>query len=92
MAVNAEDYRKAVAVCTRVLSVSAGSQPCDAIRQHASIKLAEQFVDQSTAYWEKGEFDKALRSAEKALALDPANKNAAKLKRLALQMKPETPH
>jgi serine/threonine protein kinase len=88
LAVNAEDYRKAVDVCTKVLSALAGSQPCTAIRQHASIKLAEQFVNESTAYWEKGEFDKALRSAEKALDLDPANKNAAKLKRLALQMNP----
>ncbi|OLC97957.1 MAG: hypothetical protein AUH86_06140 [Acidobacteria bacterium 13_1_40CM_4_58_4] len=89
LAVNAEDYRKAVDVCIKVLSASADSQPCTAIRQHASIKLAEQFVNESTAYWEKGEFDKALRSAEKALDLDPANKNAAKLKRLALQMKPQ---
>src|SRR5256712_6759410 len=88
LAVNAEDYRKAVDVCIKVLSASADSQPCTAIRQHASIKLAEQFVNESTAYWEKGEFDKALRSAERALDLDPANKNAAKLKRLALQMKP----
>ena len=89
LAVNAEDYRKAVDVCIKVLSASADSQPCTAIRQHASIKLAEQFVNESTAYWEKGEFDKALRSAERALDLDPANKNAAKLKRLALQMKPQ---
>jgi serine/threonine protein kinase len=90
LAVNAEDYRKAIDVCTQVLSASAGIQPCTAIRQHASIKLAEQFVNESTAYWEKGEFDEALRSAEKALDLDPANKNAAKLKRLAHQMKPQT--
>jgi len=89
LAVNAEDYRKAFDVCTKVLIASAGSEPCAAIRQHSSIKLAEQFVKESTAYWEKGEFDKALRSAEKALDLEPANKNAAKLKRLALQMKPE---
>ncbi len=89
LAVNVEDYRKAVDVCTKVLSTSAGSQPCIAIRQHASIKLAEQFVSESTSYWEKGEFDKALHSADKALELDPANKNAAKLKRLALQMKPQ---
>ena len=88
MAVNTEDYRKAVDVCTKVLSASAGSQPCAAIRQHASIKLAEQFVKESTAYWEKGEFDKALRSAEKALDLDPANQNAIKLRNLAVQMKP----
>ena len=36
----------------------------------------------------KGEFDKALRSAEKALDLDPANQNAVKLRNLAAQMKP----
>jgi len=88
LAVSVEDYRKAVDVCTKVLSASAGSQPCTAIRQHASIKLAEQFVNESTAYWEKGEFDKARRSAEKALDLDPANKNAVKLRNLAAQMKP----
>ena len=90
LAVDAEDYRKAVDVCTKVLlSASAGSQPCSAILQHSSVKLAEQFVNESTAYWEKGEFDKALRSAEKALDLDPTNKSAAKLKRLVLQMKPQ---
>lgn len=91
LAVNVEDYRKAVDICTRVLAASADSQPCTSIRQHASIKLAEQFVNESTAYWEKGEFDKALRSAEKALDLDPTNRNASKLKRLALQMKPQYP-
>jgi serine/threonine protein kinase len=89
LALNAEDYPKAVDVCTKVLSASVGSQPCTTIHQQASTKLAEQFVNESTTYWEKGEFDKALRSAEKALDLDPTNKNAAKLKRLALQMKPQ---
>jgi serine/threonine protein kinase len=88
LAVNAEDYRKAVDVCAQVLSASAGSQPCTSIRKQASIKLAEQFVNQSTAYWEKGEFEKALHSAEKALDLDPANQDALKLKQLASQMKP----
>jgi serine/threonine protein kinase len=90
LAVNAEDYRKAVDVCTKVLRASASSQPCTAIRQHASIKLAEQYVNESAANWEKGDFDKALRSAEKALDLDPANQDATRLKRLALQMKPHT--
>jgi len=87
-AVNAKDYRTALGRCTKVLTVTAGSQPCTAIRQHASIKLAEQLVNEGTAHLEKGEFDKALRSAEQALDLDPANQDAAKLKRLALQMKP----
>jgi len=54
LAMNAEDYRRAVDVCTKILSASASSEPCTAIRQHASIKLAEQFVNESTAYWEKG--------------------------------------
>jgi hypothetical protein len=88
---NAGDYRAALDICGKVLSASAGSQPCTAIRQHASIKLAEQFVNEGTVYWEKGEFDKALQSAEKAIDLDPANQNAVKLKQLALHMKVLTP-
>jgi hypothetical protein len=47
-------------------------------------------VNEAAANWEKGGFDDALRSAEAALALDPANKNAARLKKLALKMKPQT--
>jgi len=89
MALNNEDYREAIDICAKVLNAAAGSQPCAAIHQHAAIKLAEQLVNEGAAYWEKGEFSKALRSAEKALELDPANKNAAKLKGLALRMKPQ---
>jgi tetratricopeptide (TPR) repeat protein len=88
LAVNAKDYRTAVDLCTKVLMVKAGSQPCMAIHQHASVKLAEQLVNEGTADWEKGEFDKALRSAEQALDLDPANQDATRLKNLALKMKP----
>jgi serine/threonine protein kinase len=90
LALENEDYQKAIDICGQVLSASAGSQPCAAIHQHAAIKLAEQFVNEAAAHWEKGDFDAALRSAEAALALDPANKNAAKLKKLALKMKPQT--
>ena len=90
-ALNGGDYQTAVDVCTKVLSASAGSQPCTAIRQHASIKLADQFVNEGKGYWEKGEFDKALQSAEKAIDLDPANQHAARLKKLAEQMKSRTP-
>jgi Flp pilus assembly protein TadD len=50
--------------------------------------LAEKLVNEAAAFWEKGDFDHALRSAQKALDLDPANKNAARLKGLALRMKP----
>lgn len=89
VALNNEDYREAIDICTKVLSAAAGSQPCAAIQQHAAIKLAEQLVNEGAAYWERGEFAKALHSAEKALELDPANKNAAKLKKLALRMKPQ---
>jgi serine/threonine protein kinase len=86
-ALNDGDYGTAIDFCSKVLSANAGSQPCTAIHQHASIKLAEQFVEEGTAHWEKGEFDQALHSAEKALELDPANQRAAKLKQLALHMK-----
>jgi serine/threonine protein kinase len=89
VALNNEDYREAIDICAKVLSAAAGSQPCAAIQQHAAIKLAEQLVNEGAAYWERGEFTKALHSAEKALELDPANKNAAKLKKLALRMKPQ---
>jgi len=89
-ALNDGDYGTAIDFCTKVLSANAGSQPCTAIRQHASIKLAEQFVEEGTAHWEKGEFDQALHSAEKALELDPANQRATKLKQLALHMKAQT--
>jgi serine/threonine protein kinase len=89
VALNNEDYREALDICGKVLSAAAGSQPCAAIQQHAAIKLAEQLVNEGAAYWEKGDFAKALHSAEKALELDPANKNAAKLKKLALRMKPQ---
>jgi serine/threonine protein kinase len=90
VALENEDYKKAIDICGQVLSASAGSQPCAAIHQHAAIKLAEQFVNKAAADWEKGDFDDALRNAEAALALDPANKNAARLKKLALKMKPQT--
>jgi hypothetical protein len=89
-ALNDGDYGTAIDFCTKVLSANPGSQPCTAIHQHASIKLAEQFVEEGTAHWEKGEFDQALHSAEKALELDPANQRATKLKQLALHMKAQT--
>jgi serine/threonine protein kinase len=89
-ALNDRDYGTAIDFCSKVLSANPGSQPCTAIHQHASIKLAEQFVEEGTAHWEKGEFDQALHSAEKALELDPANQRAAKLKQLAMHMKSQT--
>ncbi len=89
-ALNDGDYGTAIDFCSKVLSANPGSQPCTAIHQHASIKLAEQFVEEGTAHWEKGEFDQALHSAEKALELDPANQRATKLKQLAQHMKAQT--
>jgi serine/threonine protein kinase len=88
VALNNENYQEALDICGKVLSASPGSQPCTAVRQHAAIKLAEKLVNEAAAFWEKGDFDHALRSAQKALDLDPANKNAARLKGLALRMKP----
>jgi len=89
-ALDKEDYRTAVDLCTRVISLSPGDQSCIAIRQHAAIKLADQYVDESTRCWEKGDFEKALQWAERALELDPANKTAVKLKNLATQMKKQS--
>ena len=89
-ALDKEDYRTAIDLCTRVIGLSPGDQPCAAIRQHAAVKLADQYVDESTRCWEKGDFEKALQWAERALELDPANKTAEKLKNLATQMKKQT--
>jgi serine/threonine protein kinase len=90
LALENEDYQKAIDICGQVLSASAGSEPCASIHRHAAIKLAEQLVNKAAADWEKGDFDDALRNSETALVLDPANKNAARLKKLALKMKPQT--
>lgn len=90
LALENEDYQKAIDICGQVLSASPGSQPCAAIHRHAAIKLAEQLVNQAAADWEKGDFDAALHNSEAALVLDPANKNATRLKKLALKMKPQT--
>jgi hypothetical protein len=90
LALENEDYQKAIDICGQVLSASPGSQPCAAIHRHAAIKLAEQLVNQAAADWEKGDFDDALHNSEAALVLDPANKNATRLKKLALKMKPQT--
>lgn len=90
VALENEDYQKAIDICGQVLNASPGSQPCSAIHRHAAIKLAEQLVNKAAGDWEKGDFDDALRSSEAALVLDPANKNALRLKKLALKMKPQT--
>lgn len=84
------NYKGAFETCTQVLKKSANNQACRTIRDHAAVKVVEQLVHQGQAHFEKAEFDEALWSAEKALSLDPANQNAAKLKTLALQMKPHS--
>ena len=83
----AKDYQSAIDTCTRVLESLPRDPTCTSVKQHASMKLSEQFVNQGLAHWEKGEFDEAKWNAEKALDLDPANQSAAKLKRLADQLK-----
>ena len=90
LALDKEDYRTAVDLCTIVISLSSGDQSCVAIRQHAAVKLADQYVDESTRCWEKGDFEEALQWAERALELDPANQTATKLKNLATQMKKQS--
>ncbi len=74
-----------------MLSKSRNNAGCGAIRQHAAVKLAQQFVDKGQTDLEKGEFDEAMWSADAAIKLDPANHGAAKLKLLAAQLKPRLP-
>jgi tetratricopeptide (TPR) repeat protein len=87
-ALDASDYKSAINSCDQVLKASPDNRSCRTIKQHASVKLAEQVVTQGQDHFEKGEFDEALWSAEKALELDPTNQSALKLKKLATQMKP----
>jgi tetratricopeptide (TPR) repeat protein len=82
------DYKSAFDTCVQALQISAANQTCTTIKQHASLKLADQLVSQGQSHFERGEFDEAVWSAEKALDVDPANQNAVRLKKLAIQMKP----
>ena len=82
-----KDYKAAIDACSQVLASAPRNQTCVTVKQHASTKLAEQLVNQGLAHWEKGEFDEAKWSADKALELDPTNQSAIKLKKLADQMK-----
>lgn len=74
--------------CDLLLSKSHNNAGCAAIRQHAAVKLAQQFVDKGQTELEKGEFDEAMWSGDAAIKLDPANHSAAKRKLLAAQLKP----
>lgn len=87
-AFESKNYKSAIDTCSQVLSTLPGNQACITIKQHASVKLSEQLVNQGQAHFEKGEFDEAVWNAEKALDLDPTNQNALKLKKLATEMKP----
>ena len=87
-ALESKDYQSAFDMCSQVLRASAQNQTCITVKQHSSMKLSEQLVGQGQAHLEKGEFDEAMWSAEKAMELDPSNQNALKLKKLALQMRP----
>jgi hypothetical protein len=89
-AFDAGDYKTAFETCVQVLKASNGDKTCRAIREHSGVKMAQQLVNEGQAYFEKGEFDEAVWSADKALEFDPANQNAVKLKRLSLQMKPKS--
>lgn len=64
------------------------NEPCLTIRQHAFVKLAQELVRKGQFQVQRGEFDEALWSAETAIALDPSNANALKLKKLAILLKP----
>jgi tetratricopeptide (TPR) repeat protein len=82
-----KDYKSAIDTCSKILETDPRNQTCITVKQHASVKLADQLVSLGLAQWEKGEFDEAKWRAEKALDLDPSNQGAIKLKTLANQLK-----
>jgi hypothetical protein len=84
------DYKTAKETCDQVLQREKENEPCRTIHQHASVKLARQLVTEGKDQFERGQFDEAFWSATNALKLDPTNPNAAKLKQLAVQMKPQS--
>jgi len=86
---DAADYKGAMDTCDRALSKT-NDPDCMTIRQHASIKLAQQLVSKGQSELEQGQLDEAVWSADQAMKLDPSNRNAAKLKLLALKLKPRT--
>jgi len=86
------DYKGAKETCERVLSKTPGNSDCVTLRQHASVKLAQQLVTKGQSQLEQGQVDEAMWSADEAMKLDPTNRNAAKLKLLALKLKPRAPN
>jgi len=82
------DYKGAKESCDQVLRREKGNESCKAVRQHASVKIAQQLVAEGQTQLQRGHFDEALWNAEEAIKLDPTNPNAPKLKEFALQMKP----
>ena len=86
-AFESKDYNSVIETCSQVLKISDKNSPCLALRQHSSIKLSEELVSKGQAHLERGEFDEAIWNAEKAIDLDPANRTAVKLEKLAAQLK-----
>ncbi|HUK43573.1 MAG TPA: hypothetical protein VLW48_03930 [Candidatus Bathyarchaeia archaeon] len=85
---DAGDYKGAMDNCDRALSKAPNNAECTTIRQRASVKLAQQLVTKGQSQLERGQIDEAVWSADEAMKLDPANRNAAKLKLLAIKLKP----
>lgn len=87
---DAGDYQGAMDNCGRALNKAPNNAECTTIRQRASVKLAQQLVNKGQSQLERGQLDEAVWSADEAMKLDPSNRNAAKLKLLALKLKPRT--
>ncbi|WP_433974265.1 hypothetical protein [Tunturiibacter lichenicola] len=81
------DFKGAKKTCDDVLARKPSEIACMTIRQHASVKLARQLVEQGRLEFQRGQFDEALWSAESAVALDPGSVNATKLRDLASSVK-----
>lgn len=84
------DYKAARETCGRALSIEANNPTCTTIRERSGVKLAQEFVKKGQQQFQEGEIDEAIWSADSAIALDPRNANAVKLKKLATLTKPHS--
>lgn len=86
------DYEGAIATCSSVLKAFPRHADCSEIKHEASIQLAHRLVIDGQRNLQQGNYDMAGSKAAKAMALDPDNRAAAKLKGLAEQLKPTAPN
>lgn len=84
------DYKGARESCERALSIDRKDLICATIHQRSGVKLAQEFVKKGQQQFQEGQIEEAIWSADSAIALDPTNSNAIKLKKLATLTKPHS--